>query len=52
MKGLNKYFLSEVKMPRSRMGKKQDFETLIKEEVYAVFEVSKRRIEGVEFENC
>lgn len=32
MKSLNKYFLSEVKIPRYRMGKKQELETLINEE--------------------
>ncbi|MGD0496701.1 MAG: CRISPR-associated endonuclease Cas1 [Candidatus Bathyarchaeia archaeon] len=32
MKSLNEYFLSEVKIPRYRMGKKQELETLISEE--------------------
>jgi CRISPR/Cas system-associated endonuclease Cas1 len=31
-KRLNNYFLSEVKVPRFRMGKKQEMETLISEE--------------------
>jgi CRISPR/Cas system-associated endonuclease Cas1 len=32
MNSLNKYFLIEVKIPRYRMGKKQELETLINEE--------------------
>ena len=32
MKRLDRYFLSEVKIPRYRMGKKQELETLISEE--------------------
>jgi CRISPR/Cas system-associated endonuclease Cas1 len=32
MKGLNEYFQTEVKIPRYRMGKKQELETLINEE--------------------
>lgn len=32
MKGLNEFFLSEVKIPRYRMGKKQELETLVSEE--------------------
>jgi len=32
MKSLNEYFLAEVKVPRYRMGKKQELETLINEE--------------------
>jgi hypothetical protein len=32
MKSLSAYFLTEVKMPRYRMGKKQELETLINEE--------------------
>lgn len=32
MKKLDEYFLTEVKIPRYRMGKKQEFETLICEE--------------------
>ncbi len=32
MKGLDEYFLTEVKIPRYRMGKKQELETLINEE--------------------
>jgi hypothetical protein len=32
MKGLNEYFLTEAKIPRYRMGKKQELEALISEE--------------------
>jgi hypothetical protein len=32
MKGLNEYFLTEAKIPRYRMGKKQELKTLINEE--------------------
>jgi hypothetical protein len=32
MKSLNDYFLTEVKIPRYRMGKRQELETLINEE--------------------
>ena len=32
MKSLNKYFLAEVKIPRYRVGKKQELESLINEE--------------------
>jgi IS4 transposase len=39
MKSLDRYFLTEVKIPRYRMGKKQELETLISEEAM-LFEVS------------
>jgi len=32
MKSLNDYFLTEVKIPRYRVGKRQELETLINEE--------------------
>jgi len=34
IKKLNLYFQSEVKIPRIRVGKKQEIETLINEEAY------------------
>jgi CRISPR-associated protein Cas1 len=34
MKKLNEYFLTEVKIPRYRIGKKQELETLIGEEAF------------------
>jgi CRISPR-associated protein Cas1 len=34
MKMLNEYFVTEVEIPRFRMGKKQEIETLINEEAY------------------
>jgi len=59
VKGLNQYFQSKVRIPRIRMGDKQEIETLISEEalLFAMFLRDERpswkpRIASLDASNC
>jgi hypothetical protein len=49
---LNQYFQSKVKVPRVRMGERQEIETLINEEAFASFDVSEKREAVLDSQNC